>query len=1314
MLNGLFIGVATALVLALFGALIGPYFVDWTQYRDIVEERAEAALGTEVALLGEIEVRLLPTPRIALSDVRLGPREAPAMEAQEVELALDLPPLLQGDVRVRDLWLGSPRFYLRLDETGTPRLRPVVERLRDAVPVSPGDVAIEGVAMLAGELVVEDPRRETPLVLSDIDLVGSARSLVGPFEVDGLASAGGRTASLTIETGRIAPGGAVPVRARIAPVDAPLVLALSGTAELFGDRPSFAGEARLERPAERETAEVSEALGELLEEVRGDTGLAVGPFTLAGRLEADPDAVEISGIALETGAIDVATGLEGSVRIPLGEDGTFSARIAARQVDLDRMTGAGPADSEGAGPAARAAAPLFGALSGLDLVGEVSVAIDTVIAGGDLVRDVALSAVTTADGLTIERLSADLPGSTRLSARGFLAGGARPSFEGPVSVESGQPARLVRWLRGGSAPMPIVGTDLSVTTSLAAGGGVVLAEDLRIAFGASAAEGLLRWQSRAGRRPPGLFLTLRSERLDLVAAADLVRTVAATRGGGRLLSFRDGELELEIDADTVVADGFTGDGLSADLALRYGTLTVDRFGLDSFGGATITADGTIENLAGDPEGALSARIVADDVAGLARIGRRLAPASPVTAWFADAAPALAPLDAGLDVEGTGGDRLVASLAGTAGGTEIALEATAVGPPADPVRLAIEATGEATAARGETLLALAGLPAIRTGTERPGRVSLALSGVPADGMALDLGASLLGVEGTARGTLAVADGGLALSAVDLSLESDDVSDAALVAGVTFPDLVGAVPARLAAEADFDAGRLALSGIDAALADVAARGEAALAFADARPALSGKLRVSTVSLAFLSELALGPGAFDRLPDDLEQGDGAGPSAGDTRWPATPFGPPRLAGIDLDLALSTDRLVLAGRALSDARLAVERTGDALRIDEASAALAGGRLSGALTLERAGDIATAEGRVTVEAASLAGIGPPAAGGLAATGTLGLAAEFSGGGGSLAEIVAGLSGSGAIALTDLVVSGIGPGPLAAARAAADADELPLAEEAVAAFAAARLEGERVAVDRADLTFSVVGGEVVVSPATVAVADAAAPGGDVPFTDATLTLGGEIGLAAGTIDGAVRLAASDPDTPRADPAIAVALSGPLADARRSVAATGLVNYLTIREIERQMREVERLEAEIGLDRPDAAGDAADDATGAARPTGPVERPAPGPTPRRRPAPPGDASGTGSSDAARADPAAQDEARDLSGENARAAATAPLREGTDDPLGRLIEDERRLAEREADPFPLEPLPPPVEVAPPPGAGPFRLEPSDLAPVGEGAR
>ena len=45
MLNGLFIGVATALVLALFGALIGPYFVDWTQYRDIVEERADGTVG---------------------------------------------------------------------------------------------------------------------------------------------------------------------------------------------------------------------------------------------------------------------------------------------------------------------------------------------------------------------------------------------------------------------------------------------------------------------------------------------------------------------------------------------------------------------------------------------------------------------------------------------------------------------------------------------------------------------------------------------------------------------------------------------------------------------------------------------------------------------------------------------------------------------------------------------------------------------------------------------------------------------------------------------------------------------------------------------------------------------------------------------------------------------------------------------------------------------------------------------------------------------------------------------------------------------
>jgi uncharacterized protein involved in outer membrane biogenesis len=60
-----------AIIIALVAALVGPLFIDWGQYRDVIEAEASRVVGIPVRVAGTIDVRLLPTPSLKLGDVEL-------------------------------------------------------------------------------------------------------------------------------------------------------------------------------------------------------------------------------------------------------------------------------------------------------------------------------------------------------------------------------------------------------------------------------------------------------------------------------------------------------------------------------------------------------------------------------------------------------------------------------------------------------------------------------------------------------------------------------------------------------------------------------------------------------------------------------------------------------------------------------------------------------------------------------------------------------------------------------------------------------------------------------------------------------------------------------------------------------------------------------------------------------------------------------------------------------------------------------------------------------------------------------------------
>ena len=58
------LGLAIAFIIALIAALVGPYFIDWNQFRPQFEAEASRIIGAPVRVGGALDARLLPTPSL--------------------------------------------------------------------------------------------------------------------------------------------------------------------------------------------------------------------------------------------------------------------------------------------------------------------------------------------------------------------------------------------------------------------------------------------------------------------------------------------------------------------------------------------------------------------------------------------------------------------------------------------------------------------------------------------------------------------------------------------------------------------------------------------------------------------------------------------------------------------------------------------------------------------------------------------------------------------------------------------------------------------------------------------------------------------------------------------------------------------------------------------------------------------------------------------------------------------------------------------------------------------------------------------------
>ena len=1058
---------AGLLILALAAALAAPYFMDWNAHRADVEHRLTQTLGAPVVVEGAIDLRLLPTPTLDLEKVSVGKPGGRRAVAQSAHVEIAVMPLLRGQIEIIEAKLERPRFELNLDMLGA---------------AGSGDaqaVRIERVVLRDARF---DLRAGDKLVQLDrIDLDARAASLAGPFKGEGaMINEGERT----------------PFR--------------FSTAEREGDRLrlKFLIESVVGRPRiELDGALTASGRFEGKTVVAGRLGET--PWRMASDVEADAAGARFAKIDTRLGEEETIASADGDGDIAFTDEPRLRLRLAARQLDLDRLAAQnGLADALATTQARR-----------LNLAIEAQA--EAATAAGETLTGLTARLALTPRTPAQAEFGALMPGRSRIK---FTLAPGETGPRGHLALQSEDWPRFAQWAAkwapqtaGALNSLPAREVAIAADYAMRADGFAL--DNLNLSVAKTAYAGRIVFRAPPTGRRAFVQAELDAPMLDLDALPDFS-------------AFEAGEVDLALRFDAralrmaragqpAVATGHIGVTMARDA----GGLRIDRLKLDDVAGAQVEARANIGRAGGYIEFKGEAR----DFRAPADILRRLAPGG-----WSDALAARAGALSPMRVAGSAeilriGEQLAPvrfALEGEAGGARLSGATKPVADGRMQSNLVIDAKD------GAALLTQLGLPAFDALGLGPGRLvaeSIGRIGEPAQAkIETHIGDTHVVFDGALNPDLANpgADG-------RLTFASADISPLLRAFALDFPDLTTATPAKGAARALYREGRWRLENLDADVAGARLQGAVER---HPRGRLEGAIKLGRLSLPWLFGLTLGPPQPAR----------AGALWSDLRFSPDAAAPPE-AGLDVEAATLDILPDLAG---ANARMKLEIAPGRLALTQAQADVAGGRLTGRLSLRRDGAEANLAGQI--QATGIALDWP------SLSGRATFALDFAGAGASAAALVGSLSGTGRGDAVELRLPRSDPTAVLRVVEAAENERIAVTEQSLASALSRELDLGEIRLASAPLDVALLGG-------VFKIAAAGPTGFDAALDLRSLTLNQHVRLAP-------------PQTAfgwkAGLPAIETRFVGPPRAPMRTIETATLTQALAARAIAREQARIEAFEFDI--------------------------------------------------------------------------------------------------------------------------------------------
>lgn len=1145
MLARLFVIFGGLFVLVLCAALVVPYFIDWTGYRADFEREASAILGRKVTVQGDATARLLPFPSVSFSNVTVagGPGGQPAMTVETFSMDAELAPFLSGEVLIFDMRLVRPKATIDVAADGT-----VDWAIRPSSPFDPSQISIEKLTVTDGEIALRHAAGGRRHLLSEINSTISAKTLAGPWRMDGSLRLDGLRSTVVASTGKAGGDGQMRVRLKAGPDAYPLVIEADGSAGIVNGAATYSGQFKVagsdKNGAARGSAQPNGTDGET---VKANAGTPEPGFRLNGKFSLDHRKLGIDEFRFETGPFDNPYTADGKAAVDLGPNPRFSIEADGAQVEFDEAVGA----STGLTLSTRVAA-LEQALHDLPkptMPGTVEVKLPAVLAGDTTVRDVRLSAEPAEGGWSVKSLAATLPGRTKLEANGMLSVEDHFGFTGSLLLAVGQPSGFAAWLSKD--------VDEAIRRLPAAGfkAEVELSErrqafsDLELVLGKARFSGRID-SSQPDDARSSVLMQLDGGELDVDGLAAFASIFISDKGANR---FSDRDLDFRIKAGPVSAGGLTAETVDTALRLRDGLLEIDRLSLSGLAGASISATGRIKDFPVSPTGKLDASVVAVDLKPLVDVAARHYRDNAVLKGLAARVAAYPELlqDARIDLvtsaaaNGDGTTGLAVSAQGKAGGSAFSASLSGKGVADRLLEAPVALTFNARNADATALLALYGLPALPLGMLGEATTDVSVRGTLGGGMATSFSLAgedfKAGFDGTVAGTPQGPTG-----KGKIGLEAADIEPWLMTTGVGLPGMGTGTSTWLTADADFGSGLLVLSGLNGAINEAAVSGDVNVDVNDGLPHLAGALA--------LDELDLDPMAVTLFGDQAFLGTGRA-------WPTAPFSQKSSLAFTADLDLTAASLAVGPLAtVYDAALALKLDLEGIRVSDLKAKFSGGALSGLFELKNNDGTGLFSGQMKLSDADLATVLPQA--GISGSGDFSAALSTSGK--SIDAMVAALSGSGTAALKGLTIAGVNPDAFGAFIAKADAIGREIDAAKTAGFAPQIAADGSFPAGDTDIAFTIAGGRLRAPPVKL----------DNPTAALSADITADLNASTVAASGSITYRPGDEALVGSDPTVNFSVDGPFGAAKREFDSEPLAQFLTQRALEKEQQRVEAMQAAL--------------------------------------------------------------------------------------------------------------------------------------------
>ena len=1156
------------IVVALFAALIAPFFIDWTAYRTEFEREATKIVGQPVHVAGTAKVRILPLPSVTFTDLTVGqnPDGTPMMTVDAFSMHAELMPFLSGEVRIVDMLIERPKVTVAVSEGGT-----VAWTARKEYPVNPEKVQLDNLRIEDGSIRIEGLAGGRVIEGRNFAASIRAQSLIGPWHIAANGIVDGVPVALDVSTGRRRDKGTLRVKAVARRAGQPYSLTVDGPLALKDGVLSWQGGFDVQ-PSHEPAIAGEGTLGEPL------------PVRVEGEFAATPQAVDLPKYRMEVGPREDPYTITGTAHANIRDEVAFTATAEGRQIDLDRLQAA-PGDKTTAktvpkrgNEAGKRSVSLDQRIAVLhDLVdripipqakGRIDIMLPAIVAGDTVFREVRARVEPDGDGWHVSDLKAALPGNTKVEARGRLGTGGDFGFSGHMVLASRQPTGFAAWLAGKSNAalrhLNRAGFSADVTFS----GSQSTFDNLELVLNDETLKGKLqRLAPVGGKGPngsggrPGIIADLSGDRINV---DDLMAIYSLTeKDNGPVLTNHD--LDIALKAKELKGMQLQARNVDAQLRVEGGSVTVEHLDVGDFYGARIKGSGRLNDLMNQPSGQIKLQMEASDGAALARLAADRLGDNRLFAAFADDPSLSRGLSLKLDVEtrpqgGQSKGTLTAS--GWAGGTAFAVRDRFEGKPARWRQAHHDAFAKFEQNDPLVLARQFALPVTPVDADGPVTVTLEAGGNPRDGLNVDLSANAARTDLSAKGSLAFPNAGdgapegiFGTPQFDLvvTLGAKDIDPWLLMAGYPLPGTGEGHPASVSLEATGSGGVYHFAHISGTHGDNRFGGEIGIDTArEGGPKATGNLSFDTISAPFVAELLLGTGTVS--------GDGVTPGIADTG-----FGTPLIGGLNADVKLNAAHFDLGGGPIGEAFAADAVLIDgALSLPQLSARWAGGTMTGNLAIRNSAGDAIVNTQLSLggidaaQLAALAGFAP------VVTGKADIGVTLDASGRSFKGLVSALSGSGVFSLTDGVIDGISTGGLETILAAADQKDFEITSQTVAPIARkAVLQGRFVSSDVSG-AFSLAQGRL--SARNVELSD---PGGTIEVNGSFAPVDDHAEISA-----RVKLDAGKEALAGGDPVLDLAWAGSPDALGLTLDTKALEGYLSLRAFEREQRKVEMLQESV--------------------------------------------------------------------------------------------------------------------------------------------